>query len=334
LGRPPLPWLKRPAPEALALAQHPWVLEQEVACLPREQLLAEGGGLQCWVAEASQIPQVLEEIGVQRERCFRAAGEGTGKPLDLDRFDAWYQHLFLWNPERRELAGAYRMGLSDQILKRHGPAGLYTTTLFRLSQPLLARLSPGLEMGRSFVREGYQGTHGPLMLLWRGIGRFLCQRPRYRHLFGAVSISVLYRPLSRALMADFCRHHLELKGQGPIAKARLARRPFAPMLSASARGASEMLKDMDDLDEAVSLIEGGRCGVPVLLKHYSRIGGRFAGFNLDPAFNNAVDGLVVVDLLKTPGRVLARYMGSEEARAFHEHHGVPSPARQGPEQLQ
>jgi len=328
MGRPPLPWLKRPAPEALALAQHPWVLEQEVACLPREQLLAEGGGLQCFVAEATQIPQLLEEIGVQRERCFRAVGEGTGKPMDLDRFDAWYQHLFLWNPERRELAGAYRMGLSDQILKAHGPAGLYTTTLFRLGHPLLARMSPGLEMGRSFVREGYQGTHGPLMLLWRGIGRFLCQRPQYRHLFGAVSISVLYRPLSRALMADFCRHHLELEGQGPIAKALLARRPFAPMLSASARGASELLKDMDDLDEAISLIEGGRCGVPVLLKHYSRIGGRFAGFNLDPAFNNAVDGLVVVDLLKTPGRVLARYMGNEEAKAFHAHHGLGLSASQ------
>lgn len=324
--RPPLPWLRRPEPEALALAQHPWVLQQEVASLPPGQLLSEGGGLQCWVAEASQIPQMLEEIGVQRERCFRAAGEGTGKAMDLDRFDAWYLHLFLWNPERRELAGAYRMGLTDQVLQAHGPSGLYTTTLFRLNSALLQRLSPGLEMGRSFVREGYQGTHGPLMLLWRGIGRFLSQRPQYRHLFGAVSISVLYRPLSRALMADFCRQHLRLEGQGPIARAMLPRRPFAPVLSASARGASELLKDMDDLDEAISLIESGRCGVPVLLKHYSRIGGRFAGFNLDPAFNNAVDGLVVVDLLKTPGRVLARYMGNEEARSFHAHHGVGASA--------
>jgi putative hemolysin len=298
------------------------VLAQEVASLPLGQLLAEGGGLQCWVAQAGQIPQMLEEIGVQRERCFRAVGEGTGKGFDLDHFDAWYLHLFLWNPERRELAGAYRMGLSDQILQSRGPAGLYTTTLFRLNHALLERMDPGLEMGRSFVREGYQGTHGPLMLLWRGIGRYLSQHPRYRHLFGAVSISVRYRPLSRALMADFCRHHLELEGQNPIAKALLPRHPFAPALSASARGTRKLLKDMDDLDEAVSFIENGRYGVPVLLKHYSRIGGRFAGFNLDPSFNNAVDGLVVVDLLKTPPRVLARYMGSEEARIFHAHHGM------------
>jgi len=315
-GRPTIggPMLRNQEP--LAEPQHPALLGEEIAALPPEQRLARGGGLEVWVASAHQVPHVLLELGLEREKAFRAVGEGTGRGLDLDQFDDWYLHLLLWDPGKHCLAGGYRMGLTDEILATRGKAGLYTQTLFHMSNGLLRQIDPALEMGRSFLREGYQGTHGPLMLLWKGIGRWLILHPRYRRLFGAVSISDAYKPTSRALMARWCSRHLRLEGAPPLSV--MPRRPFFA-LNGQARALTEMLRNFEALDEAVSLIEGGK-GVPVLLKHYAKLGGRFAGFNVDPGFGDVVDGLVVVDLAYTDPRFLAMYMGRDEARAFQAHH--------------
>ena len=303
--------------EALAEPQDPAVLEQEIAALPRESLLASGSGLEVWVARAAEVPRMMLELGLERERSFRAAGEGSGRSRDLDRFDEWYLHLLLWDPARRRLAGGYRMGPTDEILAERGKAGLYTLTLFHMSQWLLRQLDPALEMGRSFLREGDLGTHGPLMLLWKGIGRWLQLNPRYRRLFGAVSISADYHPMSRALVARWAGRHLKLEGASPLHV--MPRRPFLTPLKGEARSLPGRLGDFDELDEAVRLIEGGK-GVPMLFKHYARLGGRFAGFNFDPAFGDVLDGLVVVDLAHTDTRLLGMYMGRAEAREYQARH--------------
>ncbi|HTB34749.1 MAG TPA: glycerol acyltransferase, partial [bacterium] len=57
-------------------------------------------------------------------------------------------------------------------------------------------------------------------------------------------------------------------------------------------------------------------GVAVLCRQYAKLGGVFFGFNVDPAFGDALDGLVSVDLLKTDERMLARTMGAEAAARF------------------
>jgi putative hemolysin len=272
------PALKERGCEPLAEPQDPAVLAKEIASLGSEQLLASGSGLEVWGVRAAQVPRLMLELGLERERSFRTAGEGTGRSRDLDRFDEWYLHLILWDPARRCVAGGYRMGLTDEILAQRGKAGLYTLTLFHMSSWLLRQLDPALEMGRSFLREGYLGTHGPLMLLWKGIGRWLQLHPRYRRLFGAVSISADYKPMSRALIARWASRHLKLEGITPLRI--MARRPFLTPLKGEARSLPGRLGDFEALDEAVSLIEGGR-GVPVLFKHYAKLGGRFAGFNFD-----------------------------------------------------
>jgi putative hemolysin len=302
---------------ALAEPQDPAALAAEIAALPPEQRLATGVGLEVWVARAHQMPALLLDLGLERERAFRMVGEGTGKSRDLDRFDEWYLHLLLWDPARSRLAGGYRMGPTDEILAERGKAGLYTQTLFHMSTGLLRQIDPALEMGRSFLRDGYQGTHGPLMLLWKAIGRWLLLHPRYRRLFGAVSISDAYRPISRALMARWCARHLRLEGANPLRI--MPRRPFFAMLRGEVRRLPEQLEDFEALDEAVSVLEGGK-GVPVLFKHYAKLGGKFAGFNVDPGFGDALDGLVVVDLAHTDTRLLGMYMGREEARAFQARH--------------
>ncbi len=155
------------------------------------------------LAKAREIPNVLHEIGRLREVTFRQVGEGTGKPIDLDRFDDHYWHLFVWNRHANEVAGAYRLGPSDEILARFGPKGFYTSQLFQWKRTFLDRISPALELGRSFVRPEYQKTYAPLLLLWKGIGQFLIRNPQYKLLFGPVSISNGYTAASRQLMVKF-----------------------------------------------------------------------------------------------------------------------------------
>ena len=169
--------------------------------MPAEQRLAQSGAQSVWQATAEQIPHVLREIGRLRELSFRAANEGTGKSMDLDRFDDHYLHLFIWNAEAAEIVGAYRVGATDRILERHGRQGLYSSTLFDSRMEFFRRLGPALELGRSFVRPEYQRSYSPLLLLWKGIGSFIARHPRYRTLFGPVSISRDYSDLSRRLIA-------------------------------------------------------------------------------------------------------------------------------------
>jgi hypothetical protein len=195
-------------------------LVAEVEALPPSQVLTESGPLVALQADARQIPYLLLEIGRLRELTFRQVGEGTGLQLDLDRFDAHYTHLFLWNREKLEVVGAYRLGRTDEIRSRYGVAGLYSHTLFAYSEELLNRLGPALELGRSFVRPEYQRHFAPLLLLWKGIGAFVHRHPHYRMLFGPVSISRDYSRLSRRLIADALQERCEIPELARLVQAR------------------------------------------------------------------------------------------------------------------
>ena len=168
------------------------LISEEIRGLPPEQILFSSGNFDVVSACAAQIPNALYEIGRLREITFRQAGEGTGNSIDIDRFDQYYHHIMLWERERGEIAGAYRLGLADSILREQGVAGLYTNTLFEYKDELFLQIDSALELGRSFIRPEYQKTYQPLMLLWAGIGRFVANHPRYRFLFGAVSINNEY----------------------------------------------------------------------------------------------------------------------------------------------
>ena len=178
-------------------------LRADLAGLPQGQQLISSGDFAVYMARASQIPNILNEIGRLREITFRDAREGTGKTVDLDRFDAYYLHLFLWNHASGELVGAYRLGLSDVIMRVYGVQGLYTNQLFRYKPALLEQLNRSIEFGRSFIRLEYQKKFNSLMLLWKGIGAFIAHNPQYNILFGPVSISKDYHTVSRNLIVRF-----------------------------------------------------------------------------------------------------------------------------------
>jgi putative hemolysin len=296
------------------------LLKAEVEALPAGQRLVESGRYLIQYARAEQIPWCLQEIGRLRESTFRAAGEGTGKSSDIDLFDAYYLHLFLWDREANAIVGAYRMGLADEILARYGKRGLYTQSLFNYSSRLLETLNPAIELGRSFVRVEYQRSFSSLLLLWRGILQFVLRSPRYAVLFGPVSISNDYEPISRELMVDYLRTN---NGEATLAKHVKPRHPFRVDRSKISREVEIAdLKDIEQLSRVIARIEHDNKGVPILLKQYLKLGGRLLGFNADDQFSDALDGLIVVDLRASEPRVLARYMGQEGAAAFFVHHGA------------
>lgn len=299
------------------------LLCREIADLPAEALLVQQDALQVYIAHAPQVPRVLREIGRLRELTFRGVGEGTGKRLDIDEFDAYYLHLFVWNKTKREVVGSYRLGRTDEVVRRLGTRGLYTSTLFQYKQRLLDEMGPALEMGRSFIRPEYQRNFSPLLLLWKGIGNYVVAHPRYKTLFGPVSISNEYQGASRQIMVAFLRMHEYLPGMAKWVKPRS---PFRKEALGAWADDDEQMRDIDHVSDVIADLENSERGVPILLKQYLKMGGKLLGFNVDPDFSDVVDGLILVDLTKTDPRVLSRYMGKGGLAQFLAYHGK---AREG-----
>lgn len=291
-------------------------LVKEIDGLPAEQTLVRSGEFSVIYAMASQMPLGMAEIGRMREITFREVNEGTGKSTDIDAFDAYYVHLFVWNNEKKEIVGAYRLGQTDKIIEKHGQNGLYTTTLFKFKKGLLENISPALEMGRSFVRSEYQRSYAPLMLLWKGIGAYVCKNPQYKILFGPVSINDQYNSISRQLMIRFLRETNYMQDLAHLVKAKTPpkKNPMTDVDSVS-------FADIEDVSDVISQIETDGKGVPILLKQYLRLGGKLLGCNIDPEFSNVLDALVLVDLSETDFKILTRYMGKEPAEQFLAWHG-------------
>lgn len=308
-----------PPPVPVAPAQPVERLKAEVAGLPAGQRLIESGAFSVCYAEAREIPHVLQEIGRLREATFRAVGEGTGRACDVDAFDDYYLHLFVWNHEKGELVGAYRLGQTDAIVRRLGVRGLYTSTLFRYRRKLLDRMGPALEMGRSFVREEYQKNFSPLLLLWKGVALFVARHPRYKTLFGPVSVNNDYQTSSRQLLVAFLRMNNFLP---ELARLVRPRRPLrtSPLEIWRLRRQRAVVNDLAEVESLIADVETELKGVPVLLRQYLRLGGRLLGFNVDPAFGNCLDGLILVDLTRTEPALLAKYMGREETEKFLAYH--------------
>jgi putative hemolysin len=303
----------------IAAAVDPALLEHDVRALPGEAKLLTSGAYDVFCAEAALLPHVLPEIGRLREATFRAVGEGTGHSIDLDRFDRHYQHLFVWHRVRRQLIGAYRVGATDRIVAEHGFSGLYTTTLFLYDERLLERIGPALELGRSFVRADYQRSYNALLLLWKGLGRLIARTPHYRVLFGPVSISSRYGDTSQQFVRAFLAQQ---HGDSTLAALVTAFNP-PPPIDPPARGSTRPA-DIGALDALVKQLEGTR-GMPVLLRQYLRLNATLLGFNVDPAFGDALDALMMVDIARLPVATLRRYLGFEDAAALLARHRSPDP---------
>jgi putative hemolysin len=315
--------------EPIADAEDPQILAEAIAALAPDRVLAESGGLAVVLVVGEEAPVLLRAVGRAREVAFRDAGEGTGRAIDVDRFDPHYLHLVLWDRAARAVAGGYRLAPTDTVLREHGRDGLYTTTLFAPTAEFFERMGPALELGRSFVVPERQRSFAPLMLLWKAIGAYVARRPHYRTLFGPVSISARYPPFARHLMIEWLTRNASERTLEPLVSPRRPVRARGAQ-ARRARSTCSALPLFEDLSDAVCDVEPRLRGVPTLVREYHRLSGRFAAFNVDPDFSDVVDGLVVVDLLATDRRTLARYLGRDGLGTFLAYHGATAAERAVP----
>ncbi|MEM7147364.1 MAG: lysophospholipid acyltransferase family protein [Verrucomicrobiota bacterium] len=303
-------------------------LALEIEALPSTSVLFTQDKHRIYVAAAAQIPNTLKEIGRLRESTFREVGEGSGNRLDLDRFDDSYYHLFLWNAEELEIAGAYRLGLTDQLIEKEGKRGLYTATLFKFKPGFVENLGPAIELGRSFITTKYQRQHNSLSLLWKGVCHFVSRNPEYKILFGPVSISQEYNKISKRLLVQFLTDKLRHPSLASFVKPSHRFRGISA-LGFARENISDSVRDINDVSALISEVEQDGKGVPVLLKQYLRMNSLLLSFNVDKKFSNVLDGLMMADLTGADPRLLKRYFGAENARNFlkyHQDRESPTPA--------
>jgi len=256
---------------------------------------------------------LVHELARVRELTFRAAGEGTGLVEDSDRFDPHYLHLFVWDTDANKLVGSYRMGICDEIIASQGVKGLYSRSLFKYKQEYIERLGGAVEVGRSFISPEYQRHPRALDMLWQGIGNFIAKNPQYHTLFGCVSISSEHSILARAFLSDtmltsFAAAPEFLTDIKPVSPLRVKGKLWTTtMLSA--------LSDVAVINKLVGNFDPGK-SVPVLLRHYLALNGRFVSFSVNHGFNQALDGLILVDLRHSPLKYLQRYLGHEGSEHF------------------
>lgn len=291
--------IKKPT-KKIALQKNVELFTKEVNDLrEKEGRLLESKNYEVFFANAKDIPNLLHEIGRLREITFRDVGEGTQKAIDLDKYDKYYRHLFLWDREAKCLVGSYRMGLGSEIFKKYGINGFYVQTLFRIEPELFQMMENSIEMGRAFIIKEYQQKPMPLFLLWKGIVHVTLRYPEHKYLLGGVSISNQFSDFSKSLMIEFMKSHYY---DPYIAQYIQPKKEYKVKLKDADKDFvfDATKSDMQKFDKVIDEIEPGALRIPVLIKKYVKQNARLVAFNVDPKFNNAIDGLMFIKISDIP----------------------------------
>lgn len=282
--------------------------------------LLQSKNYQVYLVTADKIPNILHEIGRLREITFRAVGEGTNESLDLDQYDKYYHHMFLWDDDAKVIAGAYRMGLGSEIYGKYGIDGFYLHELFRFEPELYDMMSKSIEMGRAFIIEEYQQKPMPLFLLWKGIVHTTLRYPEHKYLIGGVSISNQFSDFSKSLMIEFMKSHY----YDPwVAQYVHPKKEYKVKLKDADKDFvfNETEADLNKFDKIIDEVEPGNLRLPVLIKKYIKQNARVVAFNVDPLFNNAVDGLMYIRIADLPESTVKPVMEEFQAELEKKHKG-------------
>lgn len=276
---------------------------EEIAKLEHFKVWTEKN-YEVYIAPTAAIPNILTEIGRLREITFREVGEGTNKKIDLDNYDIYYNHLFIWDKDLENIVGAYRIGKGDEILETMGRRGFYLSELFKIKDGFYPYLRQGIELGRSWVRKEYQNKPLPLFLLWKGILKYLVDNPKYRYLFGPVSISNNFSKFSKALIVDYItKNHFDYELAQLVKPKNKFKADLTPIDMNLLIESSESLKDLDGL---IGDIESSQLKIPVLLRQYMNLNAKIICFNIDPKFSDCLDGFLMVDIQNIPKDILEK----------------------------
>ena len=276
------------------------LIEQEVAHITKNDYrLLKNNNYEVFLAPYQEIPNIMKEIGRLREITFREVGEGTNASSDLDKFDLYYHHLFLWDSEAKRIVGAYRMGLGAEIFPKYGIEGFYTHDLFRFEPELYDMMSKTIEMGRAFIISEYQQKPMPLFLLWKGIAHTTLRYPEHSYLLGSVSISNQFSDFSKSLMIEFMKSNFY---DPYIAQYVRPKKEFKVKLKDADKDFifDETKADLNKFDKLIDELEPGNLRLPVLIKKYIKQNAKVIAFNVDPLFNNSVDGLMYIRIADLP----------------------------------
>ncbi|PCJ48036.1 MAG: hemolysin [Gammaproteobacteria bacterium] len=271
------------------------------------------GDFSVYCAPYSKLGCMMEQIAICREKSFRAVNEGTGKELDNDDFDTFYSHLWVWDDQANKLVGGYRICKVDELINNHGIENLYSNSLYHFQPEFVTNLQGSVEVGRSFVSLEYQRHSKVLDLLWRGIGAYMVDNPEYHTLFGCVSVSKEYSGLAKALLVDALLKHFNATD-----KFLTSVKPKQPLSVDDKPWSDNMLDSLSNvpiINKLLGRIDSGKT-IPMLIRHYLALNGRFASFTINSNFNHSLDGLIIVDLRLTPQKYLSRYLGKEGSERF------------------
>ncbi|MBE9585389.1 lysophospholipid acyltransferase family protein [Mucilaginibacter sp. JRF] len=294
----------RKTPEEIVAETDAAVIEKEVETLRENHRYVAEGVYELFIAPPSTIPCIIRELGRLREITFREVGEGTNKQIDLDEYDIYYHHLFIWDTDAKKIVGAYRIGLGDEIFYSMGKKGFYVAELFKIKSQLMPVLRKSLELGRSFIRKEYQQKPIPLFLMWKGIFRYLMENPRYQYLIGPVSISNSFSKLSKSLIVDYInRNHFDHEMAQYVKPHKKFKVDFSSVDTDILKAGEDNFKMLDSI---ISDIEVRSMKVPVLLRQYIGLNAKIICFNIDPKFADSLDGFLVLDLEKVPQEMLEK----------------------------
>ncbi len=279
-------------------------IEQEVSSIREKYMLFETGEFQVFCSPSFCIPSIMNELGRLREITFRQIGEGTNRSIDIDEFDLYYNQLFIWDNLEKKIVGAYRVGMGKDIMRQYGIKGFYIQSLFKISHSVYSSLEQSLELGRSFIVSEYQKKPMPLFMLWKGILYFLLKHPEYRYLVGPVSISNRFSNFSKGMIIKYI---MENHYNPEIGKYIKPRTKFVPtrFQDIDTEIIMESSNDLNKFDKFIKDVDTSNYTMPVLLKKYLKLNGKIVGFNIDPKFNNALDGLLFLDLFDVPIETIA-----------------------------
>ena len=261
-------------------------------------LLFTSNNYECYFSLAQNIPNVLREIGRLREITFRAVGEGTNHEIDLDWYDNHYHHLILWDKENLKIVGAYRMALGAEVFEKYGVKGFYISELFNFEPEIHPFFKKCIEMGRAFVAEEYQQKPMPLFLLWRGIVHVTLRNPQQKYIMGGVSISNQFSDFSKSLMIEFMRSHYY---DSIVSQYVHAKNEYKVRLKEEDRSLLfDTQADLNKFDKLIDELEPNMLRLPVLIKKYIKQNAKVIAFNVDPKFNDAIDGLMYIRVSDIP----------------------------------
>ncbi|HET8736846.1 MAG TPA: lysophospholipid acyltransferase family protein [Pricia sp.] len=287
-------------PRKIAKAIRSELIEGEIEKLvEKDRRMLQSKNYEVFLAPADEMPFTLQEIGRQREVTFREIGEGTNNSIDIDKFDAYYYHMFLWDNEAKVIAGAYRMGFGSEIFAQYGINGFYLQDLFRFEPELFPMMRQSIEMGRAYIMKEYQQKPMPLFLLWKGIVHTTLRHPEHKYLIGGVSISNQFSNFSKSLMIEFMKSHY---WDPYVAQYVRPKKEFKVKLQDADKEFvfDETQADLNKFDRMIDEVEPGSLRLPVLIKKYIKQNAKVVAFNVDPLFNNAVDGLMYIKISDLP----------------------------------